>query len=256
MPANINTVNVTIQTDNSSLSGWDTTDTSSNIQWKPSSMASGSGLGSSGSTDQCGHPTLDGASCELPPSFDDGHCHWHTSEQCYHPTDDGSPCELPGSQDDGRCHIHTNGCNESLTHDAVEKACYHGLKYPYRMLGLHNDTVLGRSPLEIMPESAARVAAEVGKGILEVLGEEYDREESHEYYRNNVVEEELDDPSKIEKLFSSVFKSDPEEEDLEVLKAGIERMWEQVDKKEHHADACRTAIAAAEIFLGKEVQVE
>lgn len=235
----------------------------SNSQWKPNNSFSSTKLSRNDDKDTCGHRTRDGSRCEFPnPPFDDGKCLWHTSEQCFRATDDGSVCELPGSRDDGACHIHTKGCNESLTHTALEKACFHGMKFPYRMLGLHPDTSRSRGAFSIQPQIAAEVAARVGKGYLEAIGEEYDREESHKYYVENIIDKEVDDQSLMDKIkdalnfggnISSLTDNGIE---LDIFKRGIKQSWKQVNKKEHHADGARTAIAAAEHFLDIEVEVK
>lgn len=208
------------------------------------------------SNDTCRFDTVDGTPCELDGTFDDGHCFWHTEEQCYYIKDNGNPCELSGAHGpDNRCHLHTRGCNESLTHTAVQKACYHGMKFPYRMLGLHPDIEYSDGPFDIQPQLAAEVAVRVAKGYLEVMGEEYDREESHEYYLNNIVEKVVDDQSLLDKI-KDEFGFLNNGVRLEIFKKGIDKAWTQIDKgSKPHADGARTAIAAVEHYLGEEIEI-
>lgn len=227
-------------------------DTSGTTVNSNSLFSSSNATGLSRSNSRCGHATQDGSSCTLDPVYDDGKCHWHTETQCYRQTKDGTSCELPGSQPDGACHHHTTGCNESLTHNGLQKAAFHGMKAAFRLLGLHSDMDLGG--LEIQPEQAAMIAANVGKGYLQATREEYDREESHEYYRDNIVDKVVEDAGALETIWSKLWGN--EEERVEVLKEGIKKAWTQINKKEHHADGARTGIAAAEVFLDIEVSLD
>lgn len=139
----------------------------------------------------------------------------------------------------------SGGCNESKAHNNEEKALFHGLKSAYRMSREFD----GEYGTDDPPyETAARIAAEVAIAFLQTTDQAYTREESFEYIEENfarspgVVESYLSDPPLDARVGESEFK------------AAIGRAWEQIDSKWNHYDSARTALAAADLFLGGEIE--
>lgn len=224
---------------------------SSNLQFTGSSSSSTT----SSADDECGEFTAVGSPCELSPSFDDGRCHWHTSEQCYRPTDDGTPCEKPGTEADGACSEHTRGCNESKAHSGVQKAAFHSIKGAYRWLGLHEDMP---SRFNTQPEPAAIIAAQAGRAYLQVVGKEYDRERSLEDLKERHMKEDAEGfVEKLIEFLGAGFETADESRHLTTgeLKDALSRSWEKIDNGSHKAGA-RVAVAAGEAFLGYQVEVD
>ena len=140
-------------------------------------------------------------------------------------------------------------CNESKIHNNIEKACFHGMKSAYRMLGLHTDTDSG---FTMNPDAACQIATEVSLAYLEHEGEIYNRKESHDYYQDKIVPEGISNQSLIDRIRDKL-GTEGTRRDLRILEAGLKRAWHQIDQKQKHADGCRTAIAAVEHFLDTEV---
>lgn len=165
----------------------------------------------------------------------------NTSHTIRFPADTVSP-PAPGSGSG------SGGCNESKVHDHKEKAVFHGMKSAFRMVSRGSKGVDN-----LQPEQAARIAAHAGIAFLRAADEEYDREDSFEYLRQNIV----GDPRTIDRVLSllGIEPSDltdggASRSDLE---DGIEKAWTQIDSKSHHADGSRTAIAIAEAYLGERL---
>lgn len=140
------------------------------------------------------------------------------------------------------------GCNESKKHDNEEKAIFHGIKSAFRVSREYDGSEYG-TPIPCY-ETAARIAANVAIAYLKTTGQEYTREESHEYIEENYAE----DTGSILQFFG-IEKELSERVGEEQLEDAIDQAWHQIDEKENHYDGARTALAAAEAFLGEELEV-
>lgn len=148
-------------------------------------------------------------------------------------------------------------CNESKKHNNEEKALYHGLKSAYRMSRVTDGEygVRTRRESDIPWEEAARIAANVALSYLKVSDQPFTREASYEYVAENFV----DNGGLLNYIRRKLSTGNEGAErvrsaDEAALDAAVERAWSQVDDKQHHYDAARTALAAAEMYLGEEVQ--
>lgn len=139
-------------------------------------------------------------------------------------------------------------CNESDIHDHSQKAAYHGLKSAYRMISSGGKGVDNR---QLKP--GARIAANVGIAYLQEKGLSYDREDSFDYIGDKIIGE-----AGILDRFREFFKSGNGGEHItdDELEEGIDQAWFQIDEKQNHADAARTAIAVAEAYLNEKFEVE
>lgn len=139
----------------------------------------------------------------------------------------------------------SGGCNESKAHNNEEKALYHGLKSAFRM-SRESDGEYGTDDPPY--ETAARIAANVAIAYLQTTDQEYTREDSFEYIEEKfarspgIVESYINDPPLDTRVGESEFED------------AIGHAWIQIDKKWNHYDSARTALAAADLFLGGEVE--
>lgn len=139
-------------------------------------------------------------------------------------------------------------CNESKRHDNEEKAIFHGMKSAFRVSREYDGSEYG-TPIPCY-ETAARIAANVAIAYLKTTGQEYTREESHEY-----IEENFSRTMGFTERFFGTKKSLSQLVGEKQLEDAIKQAWEQIDTKENHYDGARTALAAAETFLGEELEV-
>lgn len=137
------------------------------------------------------------------------------------------------------------GCNESKAHNNEEKALYHGLKSAYRMSrGSDGEYGTADPPYE----TAARIAANVAIAYLQTTEQEYTREGSFEYIDENFARE----PGFVESYFSDpALNARVGESEFETA---IGHAWMQIGEKWNHYDSARTALAAADLFLGGEIE--
>lgn len=142
------------------------------------------------------------------------------------------------------------GCNESSRHDNEQKSLFHGIKSAFRM-SREFDGEYGTDDPPF--ETAARIAANVAIAYFETTDQEYTREESFEYLRENVVS----DRNTVDRILA-VFGLAETHLDRGLatnqdLTAGISKAWKQIDEKENHYDGARTALAIAEAYIGEEL---
>lgn len=144
----------------------------------------------------------------------------------------------------------SGGCNESKKHNNEEKAFYHGLKNAYRMGQTYDGTEYGsRNP---QYEHAARVAAHVALAYLKTEDVTYDREESHQYIKDQGF---VDEGKSVFRSMAGIVIDYDQPLKGDAFEAAIKKAWYQVDTKWNHDDAARTALAIAEIFLDEEFEV-
>lgn len=146
-------------------------------------------------------------------------------------------------------------CNESKVHNNDEKAIFHGMKNAFRMSREYDGKEYGSDDPQY--EHAAHAAAHTALAYLKANDVEYDREASFDYLDQNVLQ---DDSGVLDTLLG-VFRGESEAPadggavTDDELAAGIARAWKQIDKKQHHDDGARTALAIAEAYLNTKFAV-
>lgn len=136
----------------------------------------------------------------------------------------------------------SGGCNENSKYNNEQKALYHGLKSAYRMSREHD----GEYGTDDPPyRTAAHIAMNVASAYFQTTDGEYTRDESREYIEENYTRK----LGYTERFFGGETPLHDRVGDGQ-LRDALGHAWYQIDEKTNHFDAARTALAAAEAYLG------